>query len=137
MYRAATTKCLLECRATCFWRRLTITSIAHRSETWITATPRVCLHDVPTTLRAGGLSPNSPITLSAHLTDEKGSQFCSHAHYVSDARGCVEVGEAASVGGSYTGVFPAGLLSTLAPAPHHDPFLRLYRRNTRIPWKYT
>ena len=44
------------------------------SAPWLTATPRVCLHDVPTTLRAGGLPPNAPVTLSASLTDENGKE---------------------------------------------------------------
>lgn len=41
---------------------------------WLSATPRVCLHDVPTILRAGGLKPNTPVTLTADLTDENGKQ---------------------------------------------------------------
>ncbi|XP_063612472.1 acyl-coenzyme A thioesterase 2, mitochondrial-like [Penaeus indicus] len=104
---------------------------------WLSATPRVCLHDVPTILRAGGLKPNTPVTLTADLTDENGKQFCSHAHYISDADGDVNAGVAASVGGSYKGVFPAGLLTTLAPAPHEFPMLRLYRRDPQLPWKIT
>nr|XP_045592604.1 acyl-coenzyme A thioesterase 5-like isoform X2 [Procambarus clarkii] len=118
------------------WRRgLATTCPTHTGGAWITATPRVCLHDVPTTLRAGGLPPNAPVTLSALIVDENGKQFCSHAYYTSDAKGGVDVGVAASVGGAYTGVFPEGLLSTLAPAPHEHPALRLYRRHTHTPWK--
>lgn len=41
---------------------------------WLSATPRVCLHDVPTILRAGGLKPNAPVTLTADLLDENGKQ---------------------------------------------------------------
>ncbi|XP_042862615.1 acyl-coenzyme A thioesterase 1-like isoform X1 [Penaeus japonicus] len=104
---------------------------------WLSATPRVCLHDVPTILRAGGLKPNAPVTLTADLLDENGKQFCSHAHYISDAEGDVDVTLAPSVGGSYKGVFPAGLLTTLAPAPHEFPLLRLYRRDPQLPWKIT
>ncbi|XP_050717952.1 acyl-coenzyme A thioesterase 1-like [Eriocheir sinensis] len=62
-------------------------------------------------------------------------QFCSCAHYITDETGGVDVRQAVAVGGSYTGVFPAGLLTTLAPAPHEVPFIRLYRRNTSLPWK--
>lgn len=47
----------------------------------------------------------------------------------------MNAGLAPSVGGSYKGVFPAGLLTTLAPAPHEFPLLRLYRRDPRLPWK--
>ncbi|XP_050717951.1 acyl-coenzyme A thioesterase 1-like isoform X2 [Eriocheir sinensis] len=105
------------------------------NDPWLTATPRVCLHDVPTTLRAGGLPPHAPVTLSANLTDENGREFCSCAHYVTDETGDVDVRRGAAVGGSYTGVFPAGLLTTLAPASHEAPFIRLYRRNSSLPWK--
>ncbi|KAG0721398.1 Acyl-coenzyme A thioesterase 5 [Chionoecetes opilio] len=62
-------------------------------------------------------------------------QFVSHAHYRTDHCGGVDVRTAAAVGGSYTGVFPSGLLTTLAPAPHQFPFLRLYRRDPHLPWK--
>ena len=62
-------------------------------------------------------------------------QFCSCAHYVTDGTGNVDVRTAESVGGSYKGVFPAGLLTTLRPAPHELQSHRLYRRNTSLPWK--
>lgn len=110
-------------------------SAQQADEPWITATPRVCLHDVPTTLKAGGLPPHSPVTLSASLIDEKGIEICSCAHYVTDGAGNVDVRTAESVGGSYEGVFPAGLLTTLAPAPHEFQSHRLFRRNTSLPWK--
>lgn len=41
----------------------------------------------------------------------------------------------AALGGSYTGIFPMGLLASLKPAPHESPSLRLYRRDTSLPWK--
>lgn len=102
---------------------------------WVTAIPQVCLHDVPTTIKAGGLTPNSPYTLAAALTDENGKEFVSHAHYVSNERGVVDVSVATAAGESYSGVFAMGLLASLSPAPHVDPSARLYRRNTRLPCK--
>lgn len=118
-------------------RSLSATPVARDTSQgpWLSATPRVCLHDVPTILRAGGLKPNTPVTLTADLTDENGKQFCSHAHYVTDAEGKVDASVAEAVGGSYNGVFPAGLLTTLSPAPHELQTLRLYRRNPELPWK--
>ncbi|KAK7086944.1 hypothetical protein SK128_004858 [Halocaridina rubra] len=62
-------------------------------------------------------------------------KFCSNAHYTTNDSGQIDVGTQAAVGGSYTGVFPAGLLTTLAPAPEEYPFLRLYKRDPTIPWK--
>lgn len=62
-------------------------------------------------------------------------QFCSCAHYVTNGIGGVDVQRAVSVGGSYEGVFPAGLLTTLVPAPDELQSLRLYRRDTSLPWR--
>ncbi|XP_068236034.1 acyl-coenzyme A thioesterase 1-like [Palaemon carinicauda] len=128
------------CRVNQNGRRRFVTS--HRSnqgrqhgEVWVQASPRVCLQDVHTELKAGGLKPHSPVTLRADLLDEHGKHFCSHAHYVSDANGQVDVTLQKSEGGSYTGIFPAGLLTTLKPAPNELPFLRLTKRNPETPWK--
>ncbi|XP_064095107.1 acyl-coenzyme A thioesterase 5-like isoform X2 [Macrobrachium nipponense] len=104
-------------------------------DVWVEASPRVCLHDVHTELKAGGLKPNSPVTLRADLIDEHGKHFCSHAHYISDSSGRVDVTLQESVGGSYTGIFPAGLLTTLKPAADEFSFLRLCKRNPETPWK--
>ena len=40
------------------------------SNIWLKANPRVCLHDVPTQICAGGLQPLSPVTFKATLSDE-------------------------------------------------------------------
>ncbi|KAK4325048.1 hypothetical protein Pmani_004358 [Petrolisthes manimaculis] len=117
------------------WSRGLSTSNTLGTDPWVTAKPRVCLHDVPTILQAGGLKPNSPVTLVASLTDENDKQYMSHAHYVCDKRGMIDVRVAAAVGGSYTGVFPMGLIASLTPAPHENTALRLYRRDTSLPWK--
>ncbi|XP_064095117.1 bile acid-CoA:amino acid N-acyltransferase-like isoform X3 [Macrobrachium nipponense] len=106
-------------------------------DVWVEASPRVCLHDVHTELKAGGLKPNSPVTLRADLIDEHGKHFSSNAHYIADNNGGVDLEKAASVGGSYQGVFPAGLLSTLSTLPTEKKYHRLFRRNPLIPWKIT
>lgn len=106
-------------------------------DVWVEANPRVCLHDVHTELKAGGLKPNSPVTLRADLIDEHGKHFSSCAHFTADNDGRVDLEKAASVGGSYQGVFPAGLLTTLSTLPTGKKYYRLFRRNPLTPWKIT
>lgn len=70
-------------------RSLSATPVARDTSQgpWLSATPRVCLHDVPTILRAGGLKPNTPVTLTADLTDENGKQvsgLCSVTEMMHD-----------------------------------------------------
>lgn len=54
---------------------------------------------------------------------------------MANGRGEVLLDSNASVGGSYTGVFPAGLLTNLAPAPGAFPFLRLYKKDPEQPYQ--
>ncbi|KAK7086945.1 hypothetical protein SK128_004859 [Halocaridina rubra] len=63
------------------------------------------------------------------------TQFCSNAHFLTDKNGTVDVGDSWSVGGSYEGVFPAGLLATLSSTPLEKRNVRLYRRDPLTPWK--
>nr|XP_053631383.1 acyl-coenzyme A thioesterase 1-like [Cherax quadricarinatus] len=95
--------------------------------------PLVCLHDVLPSIRVSGLPPHTPLTLRADTHDDEGRKFSSYAHYTSDESGCVDVSSSESVGGSYTGVFPAGLLSSLRGVP--DKFIRLWKTDCVTPWK--
>ncbi|KAG7164385.1 Acyl-coenzyme A thioesterase 1-like [Homarus americanus] len=95
--------------------------------------PRVCLHDVSTIIRVTGVDPHSPITLRADTYTDGGDKFSSHAHYISDEKGTVDVRNSESVGGSYKGVFPAGLLSTLKGVTNAR--VRLYKEDPTTPWK--
>jgi len=116
------------------WRHI------HRSSALLaklTASPSVCLHDVHSRLLLEELRPNTPVTLRAELTNEKGKLFCSTAHYTVDSTGCVDVDTLPSLGGSYEGVFPDGLLTTLAPPPGAYEFSRLYKADPANPWQIT
>ncbi|XP_045602227.1 acyl-coenzyme A thioesterase 1 [Procambarus clarkii] len=98
--------------------------------------PRVCVHDVPTTIRVSGLPPGAPVTLRADTHDDDGRKFRSNAHYRSDARGCVDVARSEALGGSFTGVFPAGLFTTLR-GRGSDLHTRLFKSDCTTPWKVT
>uniref|UniRef100_A0A2P2HZM7 Acyl-coenzyme A thioesterase 1-like n=1 Tax=Hirondellea gigas TaxID=1518452 RepID=A0A2P2HZM7_9CRUS len=101
----------------------------------IVATPQVCLQDVHTTLTIQGLDPSVPVTVRAQVSNDNGKKFCSHGQFVSSAAGTINLDTAESVGGSYTGVFPAGLLTTLGPAPGEFPYLRLYKKDPMQAWQ--
>ena len=50
-----------------------------------------------------------------------------------DDTGCVDVTKGESLGGSYEGVFPMGLIGCLKPAPHEYQFTRFFKRDVENP----
>ncbi|XP_077178900.1 acyl-coenzyme A thioesterase 1-like [Paroedura picta] len=94
----------------------------------------VCLHDEPVQVRVEGLSPRQPVTLRAWLEDETAELFQSRAYYRADSEGELDLTDAASVGGSYSGVEPMGLLWSLEAA---TPAKRLAKRNVLTPFRVT
>ncbi|XP_071523497.1 acyl-coenzyme A thioesterase 5-like isoform X2 [Panulirus ornatus] len=98
--------------------------------------------DVAGHVQVEGLGAREAVTLWTTLMDEKGIQFSSHAHYQADVSGSVDVWRHRSQGGRYQGVFPQGLVSTLAPAPpacQQDvkfKWARLYKRRVEEPFTY-
>ena len=72
--------------------------------------PMSSLIDDKIKIFASGLKPRQPVTLEAKIVGEKGEVFESHAHYISDKYGEVDVSRDSSSGGSYKGVEPMGLL---------------------------
>ncbi|XP_063889586.1 acyl-coenzyme A amino acid N-acyltransferase 2-like [Scylla paramamosain] len=97
--------------------------------------PRVCLHDTPTSIMVKGLQPQALVTLTLTTHNDASQKFLSYAHYVSDDSGTVEVERSEAVGGSYTGVFPAGLLLSLKEFPHN--YTRLQKEDPTTPWLMT
>eukprot|EP00057_Strongylocentrotus_purpuratus_P000466 XP_001176941.2 PREDICTED: acyl-coenzyme A amino acid N-acyltransferase 1 isoform X2 [Strongylocentrotus purpuratus] len=101
--------------------------------------PKYSLNDEDLHIKATGLRPCQRVTLRAHVFTESGKyRFESHAQYEADDRGIVEVEKAPSLGGSYQGIEPMGLLWSLEPAPeiaHKRP--RLVKRNIQKPFIYT
>ncbi|KAG0729559.1 Acyl-coenzyme A thioesterase 1 [Chionoecetes opilio] len=62
-------------------------------------------------------------------------KFHSYAHYLSDDNGTVDVERSEAVGGAYTGVFPAGLFSSLKEFPYN--YTRLQKDDPTTPWMMT
>ena len=80
------------------------------------------------------LEPKQTVTLEAKIVGDKGEVFVSHAHYIADKDGKVDVSRDSSLGGSYSGVEPMGLLWSMKPAPGQRKGLRLLKRDVTKPY---
>ncbi|XP_069494873.1 acyl-coenzyme A thioesterase 1-like [Ambystoma mexicanum] len=96
----------------------------------ITPSPK-CLFDEPVSISVRGLSPLQAVTLRASLTDETGVLFRSSAQYTAESSGELDLTRSPSLGGSYTGVEPMGLVWSLLP---ETPFRRLVKRDVLSPF---
>ena len=80
----------------------------------IVATPRTALMDVPVQMAVTGLRPGSTVTVSAEATDGYGVRWSSRVDIPADTGGTASLSRAPS-SGSYAGVHPMGLLTSMSP----------------------
>ncbi|KAM9854692.1 peroxisomal succinyl-coenzyme A thioesterase-like [Aulostomus maculatus] len=81
--------------------------------------------------------PGAQLTIQALHRCEGGHNWEAFAHYVTDASGTVNASEDPSLGGTYCGVEPMGLLWSLRPVPGSKPGLRLRKMNVQTPMEVT
>ncbi|XP_036376192.1 peroxisomal succinyl-coenzyme A thioesterase-like isoform X1 [Megalops cyprinoides] len=79
------------------------------------------------------LPPRQEVTLHSLHQSESNDFWEAFGHYVSDGKGTVTVAEDASVGGSYQGTEPMGLLWSMKPVPGSRTGLRLRKEDVRTP----
>ena len=96
--------------------------------------PRASLIDKITRINVSRLTPLQKITLGAKIVGDKGEVFQSHAHYIADKDGEVDVRRDSSLGGSYSGVSPMGLLWSMKPAPGQRKGIRLMKSDVTKPY---
>ena len=90
-------------------------SPAHRPA--LTVEPANALIDVPRSIRLAGFAPRSAVTIEATLCRADGSVWRSHADFITDTSGAVDLAHAdAGTGSSYSGTAPSGLIWSLALA---------------------
>ena len=76
--------------------------------------PCKSMNDIPWHIKVTGLQPNQKYTIvSSCKPEEDVSTFLAYAHYVSDQNGMIDVNTLASMGGTYTGIEPMGLMWSL------------------------
>ncbi|XP_036432021.1 acyl-CoA thioesterase 19 isoform X2 [Colossoma macropomum] len=95
--------------------------------------PSRCLVDEKFEVLCQHLLPALQVTLHALLHSDEGDYWEAFGHYLSDAAGSVRVSEDASLGGSYSGVEPMGLLWSMRPIPGSKPGLRLRKKDVFKP----
>ena len=96
--------------------------------------PKSSLIDKIAKIYVSRLNPLQKITLGAKLAGDKGQVFESHAHYIADKHGELDVCRDSSVGGSYSGVSPMGLLWSMKPASGQRKGIRLMKSDVTKPY---
>ena len=96
--------------------------------------PSSSLIDEKVEIFVRGLTDGQKITLRATVVGDKSEVFESHAHYIADKHGEVDVCRDSSVGGSYSGVSPMGLLWSMKPAPGQRKGIRLMKSDVTKPY---
>ncbi|KAL2102598.1 hypothetical protein ACEWY4_001766 [Coilia grayii] len=95
--------------------------------------PTRALVDEKFKIAVRNLHPEQEVTLhSLHQSEDK-DYWEAFGHYTSDENGTVSVTEYASMGGTYTGVEPMGLLWSMRPVPGSRHGLRLRKRDVMSP----
>ncbi|XP_021454488.2 bile acid-CoA:amino acid N-acyltransferase isoform X1 [Oncorhynchus mykiss] len=103
------------------------------------ASPMLLLHpsrgliDEKFSLIVQNLSQIQDITLHALIHSDDGDYWEAFGHYVSDATGFVNVANDSSLGGTYDGVEPMGLLWSMRPVPGSRIGLRLRKKEVHTP----
>ena len=100
----------------------------------LTLSARSSLVDKITKINVFRLKSLQKITLGARVVGDRGQVFESHAHYIADKHGEVDVCRDSSVGGSYSGVSPMGLLWSMKPAPGQRKGIRLMKSDVTKPY---
>ncbi|XP_045892687.1 peroxisomal succinyl-coenzyme A thioesterase-like [Micropterus dolomieu] len=77
------------------------------------------------------------LTVHALHHCEDGNTWEAFGHYTANAIGTVKISEDPSLGGTYSGVEPMGLLWSLRPFPGSKPGLRLRKVNVQTPMEVT
>ncbi|XP_033940190.1 acyl-coenzyme A thioesterase 5-like [Pseudochaenichthys georgianus] len=95
------------------------------------------LVDEKFTVLVQNLLPGFQLTIHALHQCEDGHSWEAFAHYTADATGIVNVSQDPSLGGTYSGVEPMGLLWSLRPAPGSKTGLRLRKMNVQTPMGVT
>ncbi len=86
----------------------------------LTATPATALQPTAIRIVAAGFAPGQRVWLSSRLQDDAGVTWSARALFVADADGRIDLDEAPSEDGSYSGVDPSGLFWSLRPEPVAD-----------------
>ena len=94
--------------------------------------PPTGMVDSPFHVTVHSLPPGCRVKLSSSLIDERGGEFRCECVYVADRCGAIDTRVHPSVGGTFEGVQPTGLLDHLVSV---EPGRRLLKRDVTTPWR--
>uniref|UniRef100_A0A914VQ36 Uncharacterized protein n=1 Tax=Plectus sambesii TaxID=2011161 RepID=A0A914VQ36_9BILA len=97
--------------------------------------PRVAMFDTPVTITVERLRPGQKVTISAQV-EHVGGKLESFAFLTADNHGCLDLRRDSSQGGTYEGVHPMGLFTTLQQSANQRSGLPLVPRNIDKPMQY-
>src|SRR3954453_19096450 len=83
--------------------------------------PADALIDAPVSIKLSGLPAAQQVMLRAQMPNYLGCAWTSHAAFVADARGCVDVGIQKPVAGTYNLADPMGLFWSMTPVAGAEP----------------
>ena len=83
--------------------------------------PADALVDAPVSIRLSGFPAGQHVTLHAEMPNYLGCTWTSHATFVADQQGCVDVGMQCPVAGTYDRPDPMGLFWSMTPAAGAKP----------------
>ncbi|XP_078275514.1 bile acid-CoA:amino acid N-acyltransferase-like [Rhinoraja longicauda] len=95
------------------------------------------LVDEPVKLEIGHLVPDQRVTLHSQLLSEDDDRWMAYAHYISDSEGIVPVIHDNSLGGTYTGQEPLGLIWSMKLAPDNRQEMRYRKKDMTTPLTVT
>ena len=81
----------------------------------IEVAPAKALIDERVSIRVRGLEPAQPVVLRAHMRDDFGGAWASHASFQADPTGAVDASIQAALSGTYQGLDPMGLFWSMTP----------------------
>uniref|UniRef100_A0A3P8TS62 Acyl-CoA thioesterase 17 n=1 Tax=Amphiprion percula TaxID=161767 RepID=A0A3P8TS62_AMPPE len=123
----------------CRWSTVMF-SFLHRRSSVMSQTPPIVsvlptrgLVDEKFKVLVENLPPGRPVTVRSLHHSDNGHYWEAFGFYTSDHRGTVNVSKDQSVGGTYTGKEPMGLLWSMCPVPGSHKGLRLRKLNMCSP----
>jgi acyl-coenzyme A thioesterase 1/2/4 len=86
----------------------------------LSAIPSEALQPTAIHVTATGFAAGQRVTLASRLVDDAGVEWTAHGVFVADAAGRIDLRDAPSEEGTFTGIDPAGLFWSLRPQPVAD-----------------
>jgi dienelactone hydrolase len=108
------------------------TPMSARLTSHIEIAPNPALLDETVHIRLSELDPGTSVILTAEMTDDSGERWKSHAEYMTDSGGMVDLNSTPPVSGTYSDMDPMGLFWSMEPSSDKNRNA-LFLKNTLDP----